>query len=132
MCWSSIEALRFPEQTTVLWIRPKLWHGIGNFQSRRSIQFVVHEIYSNTVLVIDGVPQGFVLSSILFLPHINDLLSSSFIPICSYVDDSILISLSSAHFSSVQKPNSTTTIYNTCSHNRGFVSKYSLQLLNWK
>ena len=69
---------------------PILCVWIGSFLSNRRISIVVDVHSSNLHPLNAGVPQGSVLAPILFLFHINDLLSATTNPIQSYADESTL------------------------------------------
>jgi len=72
--------------------RNKLLIWIENFLSNRSIKVLVDGFFSELYSIAAGVPQGSVLSPILFIIFINDLLSLTSNPIHSYADDSTLVS----------------------------------------
>ena len=75
---------------------PSLCNFISNFLSDRSIAAVVDGHCSSPKSINSGVPQGFVLSPILFLLFINDLNQTS-CPIHSYADDTNLHFSTSFH-----------------------------------
>lgn len=64
----------------------KLCNWINSFLADRSIKIVVDSTYSDLKSVNTGVPQGCVLSHILFLLHVNELLQTR--GINWYADDS--------------------------------------------
>ena len=57
-----------------LWVTGKLWCVIDDLHSKSESAVVVNQCKSKYVSVIEGVRQGGVLSSILYLVFINDLL----------------------------------------------------------
>ncbi len=69
---------------------PFLCSFLSSFLSGRSIAAVVDGHCSTSEPINSGVPQGSVLSSILFLLFINDLLSMNNCPIHSYADGTTL------------------------------------------
>jgi hypothetical protein len=69
---------------------PSLCTFISSFLSGRSIAAVVDGHCSSPKSITSGVPQGSVLSPILFLLFINDLLNCTTSPIHSYADDTTL------------------------------------------
>ena len=69
---------------------PSLCSFIMNFLSDRSIAVVADGRCSSSRNINSGVPQGSVLSPLLFLIFINDLLECTSSPIHSYADDSTL------------------------------------------
>ena len=69
---------------------PPLCNLISSFLSNRSISVVVDGATSDPFSISSGVPQGSVLSPILFLLFINDLLQTTANPVHSYADDSTL------------------------------------------
>lgn len=71
-------------------IHPSLVSWIENFLSERSIAVRVDGVLSDFHAVNSGVPQGCVLSPLLFLVFINDLLSCSDNRLHSFADDSTL------------------------------------------
>lgn len=68
----------------------ELCRWIESFLTNRSIQVVLDGTISDRFEINAGVPQGSVLSPILFLIYINDLLSTTFNPIHGFADDSTL------------------------------------------
>nr|CAH7739157.1 unnamed protein product [Callosobruchus chinensis] len=68
----------------------KLCDWLADFLSGRKITVVVDVFSSSFHNINAGVPQGSVLAPILFLLHINDLLSITTNPIHSFADDSTL------------------------------------------
>ena len=75
-------------QTLIIWI--------GSFLSDRSIAVRVDGFFSNLHSIDAGVPQGSVISFVLFILFINDLLTSTSSSIYSFADDTFL------HFHSIQ------------------------------
>ena len=71
-------------QTLIKWI--------GSFLSDRSIAVRVDVFLSNLHSINAGVPQGSVISPVLFIPFINDLLTSTSSSIHSFADDTFLSS----------------------------------------
>ena len=69
---------------------PSICAFVSNFLSGRSIAAVVDGHRSPPKPINSGVPQGSVLSPVLFLMFINDLLNCTSSPIHSYADDSTL------------------------------------------
>ena len=65
---------------------------ISNFLSNRSIAISVDGYLSNPHSINSGVPQGSVVSPVLFILFINDLLSSTSSSIFSFADDTYLSS----------------------------------------
>ena len=65
---------------------------IGSFLSDRSIAIRVDGFLSNLHSINAGVPQGSVISPVLFILFINDLLTSTFSSIHSFADDTFLSS----------------------------------------
>ena len=72
------------------WIYPSLCSLLSDFLSGRSISAVVDGHRSSYKSINSCVPQGSVLSPIIFLLFINDILSITSSPIHSYADDSTL------------------------------------------
>ena len=68
-------------------IDDKIWTWISNFLKQR---VVVDGIQSDLVTVDSGVPQGTVLGPILFLLHINDLLSVTSFKVIRFADDCLV------------------------------------------
>ena len=71
-------------------IDPSLCKWIESFLKNRSIQVVLDGATSERMTINAGVPQGSVLSPVLFLIYINDLLTLTVNPIHSFADDSTL------------------------------------------
>ena len=71
-------------------VDPSLCRWIESFLLNRSIQVVLDGTTSKRIDINAGVPQGSVLSPVLFLIYINDLLSLTSNPIHSFADDSTL------------------------------------------
>ena len=65
---------------------------IGSFLSDSSIAARVDGFLSNLYSIIAGVPQGSVISPVLFILFINDLLTSTSSTIHSFADDTFLSS----------------------------------------
>ena len=65
---------------------------ISSFQSDRSIPIRVDGYLSNPHSITSGVPQGSVISPVLFILFINDLLSSTSSSIFSFADDTYVSS----------------------------------------
>ena len=65
---------------------------IGSFLSDRSIAVRVDGFLSNLHSINAGVPQGSVISSVLFILFLNDLLTSTSSSIHSFTDDTLLSS----------------------------------------
>ena len=65
---------------------------IGSFLSDRSIAVRVDGFFSNLHSINAGVPQGSVISPVLFILFINDLLTSTSFSIHSFADDTFLSS----------------------------------------
>lgn len=73
-------------------LHPSLITWIGNFLSGRTISVRVDGSLSNPLPISSGVPQGSVLSPVLFLLFINDLFSSTLLSAHSFADDTYLSS----------------------------------------
>ena len=71
-------------------VGPEMYRWIESFLTNRSIQVVLDGSTSDRLMINAGVPQGSVLSPILFLIYINDLLSTTSNPIHGFADDSTL------------------------------------------
>ncbi|KAG4072862.1 hypothetical protein HA402_002605 [Bradysia odoriphaga] len=69
---------------------PSLCRWIESFLADRSIQVVLDGAVSERTTINAGVPQGSVISPVLFLIYINDLLALTSNPIHSFADDSTL------------------------------------------
>ena len=69
---------------------PITW--ISSFLSDRSITIRINGYLSKPHSINSGVPQGSVISPVLFIFFINDLLSSTSSSICSFSDDTYLSS----------------------------------------
>jgi len=65
---------------------------ISSFLSDRSIATRVNSYLSNPHSINSGVPQGSVISHVLFIIFIDDLLSSTFSSIFSFADETYLSS----------------------------------------
>ena len=63
---------------------------ITNFLNNRKQRVVVDGSFSNYADVESGIPQGTVLGPLLFLLHINDLLSCVNFKVCLFADDCLL------------------------------------------
>ena len=71
-------------------VGPEMCCWIESFLKSRKIQVVPDGATSDRLEINAGVPQGSVLSPILFLIYINDLLNATSNPIHGFADDSTL------------------------------------------
>ena len=71
-------------------IDKNIWQWISNFQKKRTQCVVVDSVSSSLVDVDSGVPQGTVLSPILFLLHINNLPSIVSSKVRFFADDYLI------------------------------------------
>ena len=79
-----------PNPGTPLGIDSKILLWITNFLNNRKQRVVVDGSFSNYADVESGIPQGTVLGPLLFLLHINDLLSCVNSKVRLFADDCLL------------------------------------------